>query len=43
MVSAGPAKQAEDSGQIGRLRREIERLRALLRAHDIDPHIDHGH
>ena len=34
--------EAEEGGEIGRLRREIERLRALLRAHGIDPDIGHG-
>ncbi len=36
------ALSRDDGGEIGRLRREIERLRALLRAHGIDPDIDHG-
>jgi ATP-dependent Clp protease ATP-binding subunit ClpC len=39
--AATETEHAQDSGQIRQLRSEIERLRALLRAHDIDP--DTGH
>ena len=36
-IAARGTEQAADGGEIRLLRGEIERLRALLRAHDIDP------
>jgi ATP-dependent Clp protease ATP-binding subunit ClpC len=41
-IAATETEEAKDDAEIGRLRREIERLRALLRAHDIDPGIGYG-
>jgi ATP-dependent Clp protease ATP-binding subunit ClpC len=41
-IAARDTEEAKDDAEIGRLRREIERLRALLRAHDIDPGIGNG-
>ena len=35
-------EEVKDDDEIGRLRREIERLRTLLRAHDIDPGTGYG-
>ncbi len=40
-IAARETEQAADGGEIRLLRGEIERLRALLRAHDIDPGTGH--
>jgi ATP-dependent Clp protease ATP-binding subunit ClpC len=41
-IAGGGIEEVKDDDEIGRLRREIERLRALLRAHDIDPGAGYG-
>jgi hypothetical protein len=41
-IAAKETEQEADGGEIRLLHAEIERLRALLRAHDVDPGIGYG-